>query len=153
MLQRSRLLAGQFLKTRQKMSIPTCRISTPWGGHFGLPSAPVSVWWGSPENGALFADFPPPHPPSSRWDSAPTSCQRPYHVEHTSSRLITEVKQRWARLVLGWVTAWEHRVLLVFFFYFLPPFFFWRNFWCADLILSVHWLRWLLAMCEIMLML
>ena len=38
-------------------------------------------------------------------------CLRPYHVEHTSSRPITEVKQRRARLVLGWVTAWEHRVL------------------------------------------
>ena len=37
--------------------------------------------------------------------------QRPYHVEHTSSRPITEVKQRRARLVLGWVTAWEYRVL------------------------------------------
>ena len=41
--------------------------------------------------------------------------QRPYHVEHTSSRPITEVKQHWARLVLGWVTAWEHRVLLSFY--------------------------------------
>ena len=30
---------------------------------------------------------------------------RPYHVEYTSSRPITEVKQRRARLVLGWVTA------------------------------------------------
>ena len=39
-------------------------------------------------------------------------CQRPYHIENTSSRPITEVKQCWARLVLGWVTAWEHRVLL-----------------------------------------
>ena len=39
-------------------------------------------------------------------------CQRPYHIEHTSSRPITEVKQCWARLVLGWVTAWEHWVLL-----------------------------------------
>ncbi|ESO87939.1 hypothetical protein LOTGIDRAFT_145942, partial [Lottia gigantea] len=38
-------------------------------------------------------------------------CLRPYHVENTSSRPITEVKQRRARLVLGWVTAWEHRVL------------------------------------------
>ena len=38
--------------------------------------------------------------------------QRPYHVENTGSRPITEVKQRRARLVLGWVTAWEHRVLL-----------------------------------------
>ncbi|KYB28345.1 hypothetical protein TcasGA2_TC032590 [Tribolium castaneum] len=43
--------------------------------------------------------------------------QRPYHAEYTSSRLITEVKQRRARLVLGWVTAWEHRVPL-------PPFLF-----------------------------
>ena len=43
--------------------------------------------------------------------------QRPYHIEHTGSRLITAVKQRWAWLVLGWVTAWEHHVLLVFFFY------------------------------------
>ena len=39
-------------------------------------------------------------------------CQRPYHVEHTSSRPITEVKQRWAGLVLGWVTAWEPPVPL-----------------------------------------
>ena len=43
-------------------------------------------------------------------------CQRPYHAEHTGSRLITAVKQRWALLVLGWVTAWEHHVLLVFLF-------------------------------------
>ena len=45
------------------------------------------------------------------------SCQRPYHVEHTGSRPITEVKQRRARLVLGWVTAWEPRVLLIFCFW------------------------------------
>ena len=38
-------------------------------------------------------------------------CLQPYHVENTGSRLITEVKQRRARLVLGWVTAWEYRVL------------------------------------------
>ena len=38
-------------------------------------------------------------------------CLRPYHVESTGSRPITEVKQRRARLVLGWVTAWEYRVL------------------------------------------
>ena len=37
-------------------------------------------------------------------------CLRPYHAEYTGSRLITEVKQRRARLVLGWVTAWEYRV-------------------------------------------
>ena len=42
-------------------------------------------------------------------------CQRPYHVKSTGSRPITEVKQRRARLVLGWVTAWEHRVLLASF--------------------------------------
>ena len=36
---------------------------------------------------------------------------RPYYVESTGSRPITEVKQRRARSVLGWVTAWEHRVL------------------------------------------
>ena len=46
--------------------------------------------------------------------SEPLGCQRPYHVEHTSSRPITEVKQRWAQSVLGWVTAWEHWVLLAF---------------------------------------
>ena len=39
------------------------------------------------------------------------SCLRPYHVEYTSSRPITEAKQRWAWLVLGWVTAWEYQVL------------------------------------------
>ena len=38
-------------------------------------------------------------------------CLRSYHVENTSSRLITEVKQHRARLVLGWVTAWEYLVL------------------------------------------
>ena len=35
---------------------------------------------------------------------------RPYHVENTGSRPITEVKQRRAWLVLGWVTAWEYQV-------------------------------------------
>ncbi|RUS68532.1 hypothetical protein EGW08_023707, partial [Elysia chlorotica] len=38
-------------------------------------------------------------------------CLRPYHVENTGSRPITEVKQRRAWLVLRWVTAWEHHVL------------------------------------------
>ena len=38
-------------------------------------------------------------------------CLRPYHVETTSSRLITEVKQRRAASVPGWVTAWEYAVL------------------------------------------
>ena len=35
---------------------------------------------------------------------------RSYHVESTGSRSITEVKQRRAQSVLGWVTAWEHWV-------------------------------------------
>ena len=39
-----------------------------------------------------------------------SECLGPYHVESTGSRPITEVKQRRARLVLGWVTAWEYRV-------------------------------------------
>ena len=38
-------------------------------------------------------------------------CLRPYHVENTSSRPITEVKQRRVVLVLGWVTAWEYTML------------------------------------------
>ena len=45
--------------------------------------------------------------------------QRPYHVGTTGSRSITKVKLRRAWLVLGWVTAWEHRVLLVSFFFIL----------------------------------
>ena len=35
-------------------------------------------------------------------------------VECTASRPISEVKQRWVWLVLGWVTAWEHQMLLAF---------------------------------------
>ena len=45
------------------------------------------------------------------WVFSPTECLRPYHVESTSSRPITEVKQRWVVLVLGWVTAWEYTML------------------------------------------
>ena len=45
---------------------------------------------------------PPPHP-LQRGTADITYCLRPYHVESTGSRPITEVKQRWARLVLGWV--------------------------------------------------
>ena len=44
-------------------------------------------------------------------------CLRPHHVENTGSRPITEVKQRRARLVLGWVTAWEYRVLQAFLYF------------------------------------
>ena len=36
---------------------------------------------------------------------------RPYHVECTGSRPITEVKPRRAQLVLGWATALEYWVL------------------------------------------
>ena len=35
---------------------------------------------------------------------------RPYSVEYTRSRSISEVKQLQAGLVLGWVTAWESPV-------------------------------------------
>ena len=63
--------------------------------------------------------------------------QQPYHVESTGSRPITEVKQRRARLVLGWVTAWEHRVLLATFFvcfssFFLSFFYLFMVFWFID---------------------
>ena len=47
-----------------------------------------------------------------------SKCVRPYHVENTGSRPITEVKQRRAWLVLRWVTAWEHHVLYTFLFHF-----------------------------------
>jgi hypothetical protein len=35
-----------------------------------------------------------------------------FDFDFDGSRPITEVKQRRARSVLGWVTAWEHRVPL-----------------------------------------
>ena len=45
------------------------------------------------------------------------SCRRPYRVECTGSLLTSEVKQRRARSVLGWGTAWEDlRVLSAFAF-------------------------------------
>ena len=40
---------------------------------------------------------------------------RPYSVECTRSRSISEVKQPQAGLVLGWVTAWESPVQYPFF--------------------------------------
>ena len=43
------------------------------------------------------------------------SCFWSYHIEITSSRLTTEVKQCWGRLVLGWVTLLEHEVLQSYF--------------------------------------
>ena len=51
------------------------------------------------------------------------NCQRPYHIEHTSSRPITEVKQCWVQSVLGWVTAWEHWMLLASLFCLFCSFF------------------------------
>ena len=36
---------------------------------------------------------------------------RPYHLDKTGSRLITEVKSGWAKFVLGWMTAWEYFAL------------------------------------------
>ena len=55
-----------------------------------------------------------PSEPSRRKVQIPnqfiTGCLRPYHDEHTRSRLITEVKHRRARILLGWGTAWEHLV-------------------------------------------
>ena len=41
----------------------------------------------------------------------PTKVDPTCSVENTSSRLITEVKQHWAKLVPGWETAWEYLVL------------------------------------------
>ena len=40
---------------------------------------------------------------------------QPYHAESTCSRPITEVKQRWAGLVLQWVTTWEYTLCGRFF--------------------------------------
>ena len=48
------------------------------------------------------------------------SRQRPYHVESTGSRPITEVKLRRAGLVLAWVTGWEYPVLLTSFHLLFP---------------------------------
>jgi hypothetical protein len=52
------------------------------------------------------------------------TCQRPYCVENTGSLPNSEVKQRKARIVLGWVTAREVlRVLLAFYLMFFFIFF------------------------------
>ena len=48
-----------------------------------------------------------------------TECLGPYHVESTSSRPITEVKQHWASLVFGWLTAWEYTVSFLKKYYFV----------------------------------
>ena len=65
---------------------------------------------------SIFFQFLSTTAPREKWlknsEFVPFKCQRPYHVEYTSSRPITEVKQRWVQSVLGWVTAWEHWMLL-----------------------------------------
>ena len=54
----------------------------------------------------------------SGWSVTLSCCQRPYCVEYTRSHPNSEVKQRKARSVLGWGTAWEVlRVLLAFCFF------------------------------------
>ena len=35
------------------------------------------------------------------------NCLQPFYLNYANSRLITEVKQGWALLVLGWVNGWE----------------------------------------------
>ena len=40
--------------------------------------------------------------------------KRPYHLDSTTSRQLSEVKPDRAWLVLRWVTTWESRVLLLF---------------------------------------
>ena len=52
--------------------------------------------------------------PSYRCFLYACSWLRPQHRENTGSRPITEVKLGRARLVLGWETAWESRVLQPF---------------------------------------
>ena len=68
-----------------------------------------------PQN-SIFFQFLSSTAPREKWlknsEFVTFKCQRPYHVEYTSSRPITEVKQRWVQSVLGWVTAWEHWMLL-----------------------------------------
>ena len=56
-------------------------------------------------------------------NSASSSMQGSYHVGNTASRPISEVKQRWALLVLAWETSLEPRVTLRFF----PSIFFWSG--------------------------
>ena len=51
----------------------------------------------------LFGLFPQGHWSLINLLSDPYWCQRPYHAEYTSSRPITEVKQRQTQLSLGWI--------------------------------------------------
>ena len=64
----------------------------------------TSVWEGG------FFICSPARRPDREGEQAFNLRLRPYHVESTGSRPITEVKQRRAWLVLGWVTAWEYQV-------------------------------------------
>ena len=44
-----------------------------------------------------------------------SSVPRRSPIQHTSSLPMNEVKQCWVQSLLGWVTAWEHWMLLTFF--------------------------------------
>ena len=78
----------------------------------GMVSFCVDSCWGPSTSCQGFSLNLGLHPSVCPGASCPR--QRPHHVEYTSSRPITEVKQHWARLVLGWVTAWEPLVPLAF---------------------------------------
>ena len=109
-------------------------VSTWMGDRLGTPSAVVILFLRQPISPILILTFSPGGScqesiqpfvllcDGTSWHDIKkgifnsSSRQRPYHVENTSSRPITEVKQRWAWLVLGWETAWEHQVLLSFLF-------------------------------------
>ena len=68
-----------------------------------------------PLDNALLCYYNAFHTPE-HMEFVPIECRhRPYHVEYAGSRPITEDKQRWAPLVLGRETAWEHRVLMAYF--------------------------------------
>ena len=92
------------------IAVPPGSAHSPWGDIISIQkstnSQPLTLCRCS---SALFFSLVErcPYKPFSNY----TNCLRPYHVENTSSRLITEVKQRRAWLVLGWVTAWEYQVL------------------------------------------
>ena len=51
---------------------------------------------------------------------APKLQERPYHIDSTASRLLSEVKQCRARLVLRWGTTLESLVLFFCIFFILP---------------------------------
>jgi len=50
------------------------------------------------------------HPPAGRNWAMPSGKSVIFLFYFSGTRPITEVKQLWAALVLGWVTAWEYAV-------------------------------------------